>query len=397
MLAQWISWAFKVHHREQTPEPLLTLGSGPLHVPEFRSAVLGQLGEARLGAAIEADIAGDFSHSRALDADTKGPLKDIHRRVATTILFESSGGQSSKIAHLPDLRFALCNPEVDTTSVDNAALALESRAFFIRKLSDGFQIQHQPTLKKVVNDRRASLDLDKDVRPIMRKVVREEFERKATLLVEPFPQDSTDIGNMPRLQIVLADPTWEWSGNGPVRDQVRSWTLKRGESDRDYPASIVWCLKKPGRELQEKTELLLAWQQVHQDIGKGVLGAEFQPSDLQSVAQKLKDSREDLYEEVAASYRFVVISDAQEPTGLKIIDLGADHASSGETLCGRVIASLKATSLLNESIGAGYIDRSWPVALRESGAWPLAGLRKCFLGGSLQDRRHRSRSRAPAI
>jgi len=49
MLAQWISWAFKVHHREQTPEPLLTLGSGPLHVPEFRSAVLGQLGGSSVG------------------------------------------------------------------------------------------------------------------------------------------------------------------------------------------------------------------------------------------------------------------------------------------------------------------------------------------------------------
>jgi hypothetical protein len=384
MLAQWISWAFKVHHREQTAEPLLTLGSAPLHVPEFRSAVLGQLGEARLAAAIEADISGAISHSRALDADTKGPLKDIHRRVATTILFESSGGQSNKIAHLPDLRFALCNPQVDTTSVDNAALAVESRAFFIRKVSsDGFQIQHHPTLKKVVSDRRASLDQDKDVKPMMRKAVREEFERGATIKLEPFPKDSADIANLPRLQIILGDPALEWSGNGGTREQVRSWTLKRGESDRDYPAAIVWCLKKSGRELQEKAELLLAWQQVQQDISKGVLGADFQQGDLQGVAQKLKDAKEELYEEVAASYRFVVIADSQELSGLKVIDLGAGHASSGETLCGRIIAALKASSLLNESVGAGYIERSWPVALKETGAWPLASLRKCFLDGSL--------------
>ncbi|MGH8072117.1 MAG: hypothetical protein ACRERE_44180 [Candidatus Entotheonellia bacterium] len=62
--------------------------------------------------------------------------------------------QVDKVAHLPELRFALGEPELDTTSIDNAAFALEAKAFFIRKVgSDGFQIRHQPTLKKVVSDR----------------------------------------------------------------------------------------------------------------------------------------------------------------------------------------------------------------------------------------------------
>ena len=77
--------------------------------------VLGQLGESRLVAAIDTDIAGEQAHSKALDADTKGPLRDIHRRVGTAILFESSGGQTDKVAHLPELRFALGEPELDTT------------------------------------------------------------------------------------------------------------------------------------------------------------------------------------------------------------------------------------------------------------------------------------------
>ena len=53
-------------------EPLITLGSAPLHVPEFRAVVLGQLGEARLDVAIDADIAGETAHAKALDADIKG-------------------------------------------------------------------------------------------------------------------------------------------------------------------------------------------------------------------------------------------------------------------------------------------------------------------------------------
>ncbi len=75
--------------------------------------------------------------------EVKGALRDIHRRVGTAILFESSGGQVDKVAHLPELCFALGKPEVDTTSVDTAALALEDRSYFLRKVgSDGFKISH---------------------------------------------------------------------------------------------------------------------------------------------------------------------------------------------------------------------------------------------------------------
>ena len=56
---------------------------------------------------------------------------------------------------------------------------------------------------------------------------------------------------------------------------------------------------------------------------------------------------------------------------------------SGETLSGRVIAALKSNSLLNESVGAGYIDRNWPPALLKPGAWPLSSLRQAFVSGAL--------------
>ncbi|MGH9963172.1 MAG: DUF499 domain-containing protein, partial [Pyrinomonadaceae bacterium] len=119
MLAQWISWAGRDSFQKARREPLITLGSAPLDVSEFRATVLGQLGEPRLAAAIETDIAGTHAHSKALDADTTGPLRDIHRRVGAAILFESSGGQVDKVAHLPELRFAIGEPDTDTTSVDN--------------------------------------------------------------------------------------------------------------------------------------------------------------------------------------------------------------------------------------------------------------------------------------
>jgi hypothetical protein len=379
MLAQWISSAYREGYQKARNEPLITLGSSPLDVPEFRGVVLGQLGEPRLGPAIDADISGSQSHARALDADTKGPLRNIHRRVATTILFESSGGQVEKVAHLPELRFALGEPEIDTTSIDSAALALESKAFFIRKIgSDGFQIRHQATLKKVMNDRRASLDEDTEIKPTMRTLVKKEFEKGASIPLVTFPEDSAAVQDSPRLTLVLMDPEYEWSGSGPLRQRIAEWTKQQGKSPRLYPGSLIWCLKKPGRDLREKVELWLAWKRVAMEIAEGTLGTDFDRSDRADIQAKVSDAEGAAKDEVWAGYRFVVLADNQEADGLNAIDLGAGHASAAETLCGRVITALKSKALLNESVGAGYLDRNWPPALKDAGAWPLASLRQSF-------------------
>jgi hypothetical protein len=130
-------------------------------------------------------------------------------------------------------------------------------------------------------------------------------------------------------------------------------------------------------------ELGLAWKRVAREVAEGTLGGEFDRNDRADLQSKVKDAEEATKDEVWGDYRFAVLADGQEADGLKVIDLGAGHSSSGETLCGRVIAALKSEALLNESVGAGYIERNWPPALKESGAWPLASLRQSFLNGSL--------------
>ena len=384
MLAQWISWAYRTGFTEARREPLITLGSAPLDVSEFRSVVLGQLGESRLLAAIDADISAVHSHARALDADAKGALRHIHRRVGTAILFESSGGQVDKVAHLPELRFALCEPDIDTTSVDNAAFSLEDKSYFIRRIgSDGFKIGYQPTMKKIVNDRRASLDETTETKPAMQSLVRNEFERGRTIPVAYFPADGAAVQDTPRLTLVVVDPDEEWTGKNSLRDRISEWTRQRGKSPRLYPGSLVWCLKKPGRDFRDKVELMLAWKRVHREVVEGTLGGDFDRAERADIQSKVVGAEEAAKDEIWGGYRFAVISDGREKDGLKPIDLGAGHSSASETLCGRVIAALKSQALLNESVGAGYIERNWPPALKESGAWPLSSLRQSFLNGSL--------------
>ena len=384
MFAQWLSFVYKDSYSKARQEALITLGSAPLEWSSFRAAVLGQLGESRLQAAIDTDIAGQNSHARALDADTSGALKDIHRRVATAILFESSGGQTDKSAHLPELRFALGEPGLETTSIDLAASQMEARGFFIRpRGTDGFQFGFKPTLKKVVSDRRASLD-EEEVLTETKRIVQKEFERNKSIPVLSFPDDAAAVQESTKLSLVVLSPEQEWSDNGGLRSRLSEWTRSRGGSPRLYPAALIWCVRKQGRELRNKVEALLAWRKVNREYLDGTLGGEFDRSDSDEINAKLRDADDSAVDEVWASYRYLVLYDNKSDGGLNIFDLGAGHANSGETLTSRVVTTLKTRALLNESPGAGYLERRWPEPFKKSGAWPLSALRQAFLNGTLE-------------
>jgi hypothetical protein len=91
----------------------------------------------------------------------------------------------------------------------------------------------------------------------------------------------------------MAEPEVEWSGAGPLRTQIAEWIRQRGKSPRLYPGSLVWCLKKPGRDLREKVEQWLDWKRVAREVADGTLGGEFDKGDrdeLQTTSRPVKVS-----------------------------------------------------------------------------------------------------------
>src|SRR5204862_685989 len=99
-------------------------------------------------------------------------------------------------------------------------------------------------MKKVVSDRRASLDEETDTKPALRKMVEDEFRRGASISVVPFPDDGAAIPDTPRLTLVVGDPGAEWMGTGVLRTQIADWKRNRGKYPRLYTGALVWCLKK---------------------------------------------------------------------------------------------------------------------------------------------------------
>ena len=135
--------------------------------------------------------------------------------------------------------------------------------------------------------------------------------------------------------------------------------------------------------MQDQVEALLAWRRVADELRAGLLSSEVDPAETQEAASKVKLAEVDAKEEVWASYGYLVIADRSVSAGIRVIDLAGGYSNAGQTLTGRILATLKTEGLFTESVGAGYVGRNWPVALKESGIWPLQGLRQSFLDGSL--------------
>jgi hypothetical protein len=183
--------------------------------------------------------------------------------------------------------------------------------------------------------------------PALRRLVEDEFERGASIPVVPLREDREAVRDIPGLVLVPLDPETAWQEGGSISERIAQWTRERGHSPRLYPASLIWCAKKPGRELREAVELWLAWKRVAKEVAEGVLGAEFDRADVQTEVKAAESAAKD---EVWSGYRFVVLLEPTAPDRLKVIDLGAGHMSANQTLCGRIIGTLKGEALLNESI-----------------------------------------------
>ena len=172
--------------------------------------------------------------------------------------------------------------------------------FFIRKVgTDGFRIHHQATLKKVVSDRRASLDEEAEIRPAIRKMIESEFARGADPSGHSLsrgwrcrsgfsapddhhrrPRDGVGRGRHRRAHRPCGP------GNvGPRRGCTRArWSGAR--RSRDGNCGTVWSCGS-------------AWGRVEREVGGKVCSArEFDRADRAELRTKVKDAESAARDEV---------------------------------------------------------------------------------------------------
>jgi hypothetical protein len=106
-----------------------------------------QLGEHRLEAAVTTDICGKSdSHAVRLDNEAVEAIRKarLHRKVATTIFFESNGGMSRAEATTPEIRLAVAEPEIDIGNVETVLEALTDACYYLTV--EGNRYHSSPTV-----------------------------------------------------------------------------------------------------------------------------------------------------------------------------------------------------------------------------------------------------------
>ena len=205
--------------------------------------------------------------------------------------------------------------------------------------SDGFRIGYQPTLKKVVSDRRASLDEETEVKPAIRKLVEDEFRRGASIPVVPFPRDGAEIPDTPRLTLVVADPEAEWSGDGPLRAQIAEWTRQSREvaAPLSGRARVVPQEARPGPAREGRAG---ARVEAGRARGRGRHARwRVRPKMTgRTCSRRSRTRKEPPRTRCGATTDSRSSRMRKRRTGSRSSTSVLGHSSSGETLCGRVIA-----------------------------------------------------------
>ncbi|HWQ24825.1 MAG TPA: DUF499 domain-containing protein, partial [Gaiellaceae bacterium] len=362
LLAQWVADAYEDGFKGAHADPLIALGTAPLEDQFFRASVLDQLGEERLQAAILADIAGEEAHAVRLDADASDTLRRLrlHRKVASALFFESSGGQQRQEATVPELRLAVGEPDLDIGYVETALEALQDACYYLGFEGNRYRFSIRPNLNKLLADRRAALDahdVEEEARTAIRKVFSSKRGVAAPFELCPFPEDTAAIPDLPALQLVYLDPVRGVGEEG--RTFVRRALEEKGGSARVFKNALVFCLPDASGALLEAARRALAWKTLADEAPSLELGDE----GPRQLAEQQKRAERDLQEAVWRAYHRLAFLGADG--GLVEEDLGLLHSSAAESMMALVQARLRQRDELTDALAPGKVIQSWPKGLEE--------------------------------
>src|SRR5438445_633686 len=162
MLALWVSHAYQEEHRKAAREPLITLGLAPLEDPTFRAAIFEQLGSSELEIPVTTDIAGKSdAHGIRLDKEATDAIKQaqLHRKVATTIFFESNGGMSQARADatVPEIKTDVFGPDMNLADLDSVLEGLANTCYYLNWDRNRYRFGLTPNLNQILVSRRGAV------------------------------------------------------------------------------------------------------------------------------------------------------------------------------------------------------------------------------------------------
>lgn len=374
LLALWVAHAYQEEHRKAMREPLITLGSAPLENPYFRSALFEQLGSNELEVPVTTDIAGKKdAHALRLDREAPEAIKkaNLHRKVASTIFFESNGGMSQTKAEaaLPEIRTGVGNPELNLVDVENVLEALVGTCYYLNGDRNRYRFGLTPNLNQILVTHRGAVQ-PKDILERINKQTQELFNQGTKDIDRRFfPERSNDVPNRPVLTLValgLDHPAADKSTDQLMEAIVRDC----GSSGRTYKSALIFAVPDSAEPIRAATRDLLAWEAIDEDSDTK---KRLDESQNRLLTRSFGRAKSDLKEAIWRAYRYLYL--LGKDNKLRQIDLGQITSSMANSLIELYLNELGRTDEITPGVGANKLLKYWPPALTE---WSTKGVRDAF-------------------
>jgi hypothetical protein len=377
LLALWVARNHQEEHRKASREPLITLGLAPLEDATFRAALFEQLGNEKLEVPVTTDIAGKSdAHAIRLDKEAEDAVKksQLHRKVATTIFFESNGGmsQTKAEASIPEIRTDVFGPDMNLVELDDVLDGLATNCYYLNWTRNRYRFGLTPNLNQILVSRRGAVQpraIEERIRQQTQKVFKDEVPEAAEHIDFKFyPSRSNDVPSRPVLTLaVLGFDTP--AGEKTTTELMESIVRECGASGRTFKSALIFAVPDSADKVREAARNALAWEDINEDEDTKSRVDDSQRSHLK---RNLDAARRDLEEAIFRAYRHVYL--LGKDNGLQSIDLGEITSSAGG-MVELILRELQHRDEITENVSPTKLVKYWPGAMVE---WSTKAVRDAF-------------------
>jgi hypothetical protein len=374
LLATWVSRAYRDGYQGNHRDSLIGLGSAPLDDPLFRTAAFEQLGTDKLEGAVTTDICGKSdSHALRLDAEAEAAIKKarLHRKVATTIFFESNGGQSNHEATTPEIRLAVADPNLDIANVETVLEDLRSECYYLSVNQTRYKFNIFPNLNKLLADRRANISGDR-IKNRLEDEIRKIFTSSQGFHVIPFPTVPSHLPNQANLVLAVLDIDYSHQDLENTTNLIETLIKESGLSARTYKSSLFFSFVDSDHPLREDARKLLAWEDIRDEENR------LDEEQDKQLKVNLQKAERDLRETIWRSYKRLAFLDRNNQ--LQIIDLGLVTSSAATSIVKFILNRLRSEDIITESVSPNFLVRNWSIA---SPAWTTKSIHDAFFASPI--------------
>lgn len=257
LLALWVSHTYSKGYQKAHKDPLITLGTAPLDDPNFRTAVFEQMGDNRLEGAVTTDICGKKdAHAIRLDIESVDAIKKsrLHRKVATTIFFESNGGCSRTESTIPEIRLNVAEPNLDIGNVETVLETMARECYYLT-VKKKYCFSLTANINKILADRLGNVQTGR-ISDRIRQEVQHVFTPVPGVTLVAFPEKPNDIANRAVLTLGIIAPEQSIHENETCQ-LAENIIRTSGNSDRTFKSAVILAIADSDTQLREDARKVL--------------------------------------------------------------------------------------------------------------------------------------------